>query len=360
MSRSAEGREAASFENKSTSVFSAKCCEADVADYVLALQKEVNDALERRVRFSSDCPKRLADAMRYSLLAPGKRFRPVLALVATELCGGSRATAMPACVALEAVHTYSLIHDDLPAMDDDDLRRGRPTCHRKFDEATAILAGDALLTFAFEVLATDFTSAEIASRCVATLARAAGPTGMVGGQVDDVLWASTLKNGVGAYDLICETLATAASEPKGDSDELGDPGRLGLAAFLSKIHRRKTGALIVAAVRLGALVANADSHRLEVLASYACELGLAFQIADDLLDVAGNEEQTGKRVGKDGAEGKLTYPSLYGVETTRDMLDATVSRAKDALISASDIFDAQSIAFRTALFLADCVARRDK
>ena len=331
-----------------------------IKSYLQSLRALVDARLEERARFSPDCPKRLADAMRYSLLAPGKRLRPQFALLASSLCGGEQSEALAACVALESVHAYSLIHDDLPAMDDDDLRRGRPTCHRQFDEATAILAGDALLTFAFEVLSTDLSSREVAAQCVLALSQAAGAQGMVGGQTDDVVWGSTLKSGIGAFDLIGETLATAAAEGASGGAGALDSRQAGLAAFLRKIHRRKTGALIVAALKLGALTANASARQLEILEAYGRYWGQAFQISDDLLDVVGDETSMGKRVHKDEEAGKLTYPSLYGIDRTRELLDETSSNAKRALLESGDAFDHDSLAFQTLLYLVDYVVRREQ
>lgn len=230
------------------------------------------------------CPERLAAAMRYSLMAGGKRLRPLLTLWAADACGAADGVAMPAAVALEMIHTYSLIHDDLPAMDDDDLRRGRPTCHKAFDEATAILAGDGLLTLAFEVVARHQRPRECAGDCIAILAEAAGPKGMVGGQMADL-----------------------AAETRDDAtlDEL------------EAIHRRKTGALLSAALRMGATVAGAGDREKAALADYGRNVGLAFQVVDDLLDATGDEAKMGKRVGKDSGLGKWTYPGLMGIEASR-------------------------------------------
>jgi geranylgeranyl diphosphate synthase type II len=253
----------------------------------------------------TQAPARLVQAMRYSLLAPGKRLRPLLVLLAAEACGGSAAGALPAACALEMVHTYSLVHDDLPAMDDDDLRRGRPTCHKQFDEATAILVGDALLTLAFQVLADDVRPPALAARCCRELARAAGPGGMVGGQVEDLAW-----------------------EGRADAT----------AADLEQVHRLKTGALFGAALRVGGLIGLAESAAgpegeawLAALDRYAAALGLAFQISDDLLDVEGAAQQTGKRVRKDAERGKLTYPGLLGVAESRRRLRDVCEAAREAL-----------------------------
>ncbi|MBI1322618.1 polyprenyl synthetase family protein [bacterium] len=230
------------------------------------------------------CPERLAAAMKYSLMAGGKRLRPLLTLWAAEACGATAGIAMPAAVALEMIHTYSLIHDDLPAMDDDDLRRGRPTCHKAFDEATAILAGDGLLTLAFEVVARHQRPRDCAGDCIAILAEAAGPKGMVGGQM---------------ADLEAETRDDATLDE------------------LEAIHRRKTGALLSAALRMGATVAGAGDREKAALAEYGRNVGLAFQVVDDLLDATGDEAKMGKRVGKDSGLGKWTYPGLMGIEASR-------------------------------------------
>ncbi|MEZ6064425.1 MAG: polyprenyl synthetase family protein [Planctomycetaceae bacterium] len=258
-------------------------------------------------RLSEDCPAHLLDAMRYSLLAPGKRMRPALVLLACEACGGSREAALPAAAAIEMIHTYSLIHDDLPAMDDDDLRRGRPTCHKQFDEATAILAGDALLTLAFETIATKVSPAQVAVACCVDLASAAGPEGMVGGQMADL---DGERNGVGSGE------------------------------HLEAIHRRKTGRLLCSAVTLGGRIAGADAATLGRLRRYGECVGLAFQIADDLLDVEGEGEKLGKSVRKDAEHGKLTYPSLWGIAESRRRAEALVQEACGLVDSLDDAGEA--------------------
>jgi len=247
---------------------------------------------------SAACPPRLAQAMRYSLMGGGKRLRPILALMAAEACGAEADAALPAACALEMVHTYSLIHDDLPSMDDDDLRRGRPTCHRAFDEATAVLAGDALLTLAFEVIARDVRPASAAIGCVLALAEGAGPAGMVGGQMADL-------------------------QAEGQPD-----ATLGA---LEAIHRRKTGALLRASLKMGAIVAGAAAPTLRALEAYGHAVGLAFQIVDDLLDVQGDEAKLGKRVNKDHGLGKWTYPGLLGLEGSRRHARGLADEAVGAL-----------------------------
>ena len=254
-----------------------------MTEQTAAARRQIDAALERYCDFSADCPSQLREAIRYSLLAPCKRLRPTLVLFAAEACGGTWEAAIPAACAVEMVHTYSLIHDDLPAMDDDDLRRGRPTCHKAFGEAVAILAGDALLALAFEVLAKDVQPPEVAARCCAALAEAAGATALVGGQADDL----------------------AVEFSAGD------------LAALEAMHRRKTGAMFLVSLRLGGYVAGADERSASCPGEIRPSIGLAFQIADDLLDVRGDEAAMGKRVGKDSQHGKLTFPGLMGVEESQ-------------------------------------------
>ncbi|MFO0896951.1 MAG: farnesyl diphosphate synthase [Pirellulales bacterium] len=261
------------------------------------LRAEVEAALAGSLELDAGCPANLAEAMRYSLLAPGKRLRPLLVLWAAQACGGSIEGAMPAACAVELVHTYSLVHDDLPAMDDDDLRRGRPTCHRVFGEALAILVGDALLARAFELVARGVRPASAAAHCCASLARAAGPSALVGGQVDDL-------------------------EAESRGGDLGD---------LEAIHARKTGALFLASLELGGLCAGASPAQLAALSAYGQALGLAFQITDDLLDVRGDEAAMGKRVGKDAGRGKLTFPRLLGIDESQRRVERLVSEACAAL-----------------------------
>jgi geranylgeranyl diphosphate synthase type II len=268
-------------------------CADDVATALDRVRAFIEPCLDESLRFSDDAAPRLVDAMRYVVLAPGKRLRPALAVWAAEACGGTRTAAVPAAVAVELIHAYSLVHDDLPAMDDDDLRRGRPTCHRAFDEATAILCGDALQARAFEVLARGLP-ADRAARGCAVLARAAGAEALVGGQTDDLAaergWGTTADNAAPAHRL----------------------------AWMERINRRKTGALFEASLELGGLAAGGDDRRLAVLARFGRAFGEAFQIADDLLDAEGNEGAMGKRVGKDAGRGKLTMPTVLGIDTARE------------------------------------------
>jgi geranylgeranyl diphosphate synthase type II len=273
-----------------------------------AVRQQVENHLPKMLQHAEGCPESLMEAMRYCLLAPGKRLRPTLVVLTSQACGGSMEQALPAACAVEMVHTYSLVHDDLPAMDDDDLRRGQPTAHKKFGEALAILTGDALLTLAFQVLANEYPCSTAAG-CCRELALLAGAVGMVGGQVNDLTWEGRI------------------------------PGKPGGAALevLDNIHTRKTGALFRACVQLGLLAAQGeepgglDAGTRGYLDRYAACLGLAFQITDDLLDVEGDPSLTGKRVGKDATSGKLTYPGLLGLEESRRRLEQLQRETIEAL-----------------------------
>jgi geranylgeranyl diphosphate synthase type II len=266
------------------------------AEFLEARRAVIDARLEGSLLPSPDIPPTLLAAMRHGLLAPGKRLRPLLVLLASEACGCQDEAPWPAAIAAEMTHAYSLIHDDLPAMDDDDLRRGLPTCHVQFGEATAILAGDGLLTLAFEVLATGYPGRCAAAMC-ADLARAAGPAGMVGGQADDLAL------------------------------ERGQASTRTLEA-LEHVHTRKTGALISACLRLGVRAAHADSPDgppdglLDRFSRFGRCVGLAFQITDDLLDASGDAQRMGKKAGKDASRNKLTYPGLLGVEESRRRAEA--------------------------------------
>ncbi len=291
------------------------------------VEKHLEQALQPRPGF----PESLRQAMHYSLLAPGKRLRPLLVVLAAEACspeGG--VNPWPAACAVEMIHTYSLIHDDLPAMDDDDLRRGMPTCHKKFGEALAILAGDALLTLAFEVLAEGYPP-PTAAACCRELARASGAAGMVGGQVDDLAWSEGMRDeGRGMKE-----------EPKPEelsSSLIPHPSSLiPSIEGLEQLHARKTGALIRASLQLGVLAAHAQKgapvrELVERFDTYGRCLGLLFQITDDLLDVEGSAAATGKRVRKDAARGKLTYPGFLGIAESRRRAERLGQQARDALV----------------------------
>jgi len=288
--------------------------------YLDELRQTLEPALERVVA-SGRYPTLIADAMRYSLMGGGKRLRPCITLAVAERVGAlqnlpaddARAIALPAACAVEMIHSYSLVHDDLPAMDDDHLRRGRPTTHVVFGDGAAILAGDGLLTEAFAVLAQSpsplvdagpAATPEQRLRAVEVLARAAGATGMVGGQAID--------------------LAAAGRVPSVTSPILDASG-------LEDMHARKTGALIRASATIGAIVVGAGDNVVQAIDDYAREIGLAFQIVDDLLDVEGSHEALGKTAGKDAAAGKPTYPALFGIDESRRLAAGCVDRAKRAL-----------------------------
>lgn len=279
--------------------------------------RHIVDVELERVLLADDVPPELAAAVRYPVAAGGKRLRPVLCLGAAEAVAAhagetpdtARALALPAACALELIHTYSLVHDDLPAMDDDTLRRGRPTAHVVFGEGLAVLVGDALLTRAFELLAAeDGGLPERQLRTITLIARAAGAEGMVGGQAIDL-----------------------AAAGKGRRD--APPVHLDAEA-LKAMHARKTGALIRASAVSGAVMAGAPAPITDAVDLYATELGLAFQIVDDILDVEGSASQLGKTAGKDAAAGKPTYPALFGLERSREMADACIARALAALETA--------------------------
>ena len=268
----------------------------------LATMEQMRDRIDRALGAhlpAEDArPAALHRAMRYSIFSGGKRLRPVLCLAAAEAAGGRAEDALLPAIAVEALHTYTLIHDDLPAMDDDDLRRGRPTVHKAFGEATAILAGDALLTLAFEWLAACRAPAPYApNRYAAELAQAAGSRGVIAGQVEDM----------------------AAEGASPDADRV------------HCIHRHKTAALFRAAVRMGAISAAADADALDALTDYGCTLGLAFQCADDILNETAAREVLGKGAGTDRARGKLTMPAVYGLEGARERARAWAGNAAERL-----------------------------
>ena len=271
--------------------------EFDFAAYLEASRQRVESALDAAL--GPERPESLREAMRYSLLAGGKRLRPILCLASCELAGGTSALALPTAVALEMIHTMSLIHDDLPAMDNDDLRRGRPTNHKVFGEANAILAGDALLTRAFEMVAlrSPGVAPERLLRVLGELSLAAGVPGLVGGQVVDL-------------------------ESEGRQVDLDT---------LEYIHLHKTGALLQASVLTGALIAGAADDLLAALRTYSRGIGLAFQIIDDILDLTASSAVLGKTAGKDLAADKTTYPKLLGLEESRRRAEALVRESKEAL-----------------------------
>jgi geranylgeranyl diphosphate synthase type II len=272
----------------------------DLAAYLAVRRELVDAALERVLPPDDVAPTTLHRAMRYSVMAGGKRLRPILVIAGAEAVGGAAEPVLPAACAIELIHTYSLIHDDLPAMDDDDYRRGRLTSHKVFGEAMAILAGDALLTLAFRLIAENGGRPGDPQRLcqvVADVAAGAGASGMVGGQVVDV-----------------------ESEGKTISAET-----------LEYIHRHKTAALIRASVRVGALLAGAAAPAVAILTEAAEQLGLAFQIVDDILDVEGDSAELGKTAGSDLRKQKATYPALHGLEASRREAQTLVRAAKERL-----------------------------
>jgi geranylgeranyl diphosphate synthase type II len=285
-----------------------------LAEYLDARHAEVETALASVLPAAPDCPAVVADAMRYSLMAGGKRLRPILCLASADAVGGDRSLAMPAACAIELIHTYSLIHDDLPAMDNDTMRRGRPTLHVVAGEGMAILAGDGLLTEAFNLLAreprtTDATLGARKLRVVETVAAAAGPIGMVGGQAID--------------------LASVTPDRSGQMPPTLD------ADALRTMHGKKTGALIRGSAKAGAIMGGGDDRQVDAIDRAAAEFGLAFQIVDDILDVEGASADLGKTAGKDAAAGKPTYPLFYGIEVSRRMAADCLQRAEAVLAAAS-------------------------
>jgi len=259
----------------------------NITEYLQQRALQVDQWLDRLLPSESESPSIIHQAMRYSVFAGGKRLRPILAVATGEVFGADEELLLPSACALEMIHTYSLIHDDLPAMDNDDLRRGLPTCHVKFGEAMAILAGDALLTQAFLTLARhEGPGPETKARVISEVAQASATTGaLIGGQVLDIQFEGKPVNG----------------------------------AQLEEIHRAKTGALIRCAVRIGAIIGGASDGELKAITEYGEKAGLAFQVADDLLDETATSEELGKTAGKDAASQKATYTALYGVEGARQM-----------------------------------------
>lgn len=283
--------------------------------YLVLKCNQIDDALNKILQDTSDST-RIINAMKYSLMAGGKRIRPVLCMAAAETVGGNGKDALPAACAIEMIHTYSLIHDDLPAIDNDDLRRGKPACHIAFDEATAILAGDALLTLAFQILSSVETIRESqASKWLSvihSIALAAGYKGMIEGQMKDIASENT-------------TL---------DSDKL------------KEIHSLKTGSLIEASVYSGAVIGGGSLKQIEQLKIYGKKIGLAFQITDDILNVEGDPAVLGKAVGTDKARKKVAYPSIMGIEKSKEFAKKLADNALQAL----DCFDSKSDPLRAIAY----------
>ncbi|MGM0501732.1 MAG: polyprenyl synthetase family protein [Bacillota bacterium] len=291
-----------------------------VKEFIAKKAEDINQALDYYLPAADLKPAKLHQSMRYSVLAGGKRLRPILTLVAADLVGDvEEEKIMPAACAVELIHNYSLIHDDLPSMDDDDFRRGQPSNHKKFTPAIAVLAGDALLTMAFELLSDiDDIDAEKVRLITKELAQGAGNQGMVGGQVVDI----------------------EAEGKKIDSDEL------------NYIHRHKTGALLRTAVRIGAFLGSAAEEELEALTTYAEKIGLAFQIVDDILDIEGSAEKLGKAVGSDLDKDKATFPAIYGLQESKKLAEETINEAKTAL----EVFGSRAEILEK---LADYIVQRD-
>ena len=275
----------------------------DLKKYLQEKEDIVNKALDTLLPKEDEFPQRLHKAMRYSVFAGGKRIRPILAIAAAEVFGKTAANVINIACAIELIHTYSLIHDDLPAIDNDDLRRGLPTNHKVFGEAIALLAGDALLTKAFQIMsqpsAVSGQQSALILKSIHEITKAAGSTGMVGGQVVDI---------------------------ESEGKEVAFP-------VLEYIHIHKTGELILASVKAGAILAGAENKELETITRYGEAIGLAFQIADDIIDVEGNKEDVGKNIGGDAKKGKVTYPSILGVDESRkrarELVDMAITALKD-------------------------------
>lgn len=295
----------------------------DIEAYLAERKAIIEDALVEFMPSQEDFPPLIYEAMRYSVNAGGKRIRPILTLASAEATGGTLNQALPIACAIEFIHTYSLIHDDLPCMDDDDLRRGRPTNHKVYGEAMAVLAGDGLQPLAFEIIAREGRASGIPPGrlvdIIQEVAVAAGPKGMVGGQAADVLW---------------EGKAISPRE-------------------LMKLQEHKTGALLVVSLRTGCMVGGGSREELDVLTFYGSRLGLAFQITDDLLDLSGDVKLMGKRPGSDNKKEKVTFPSLMGAEPSRKMVCELIEEAKDAL----HIFGDRAQPLRE---IGDYIIRRDR
>jgi geranylgeranyl diphosphate synthase, type II len=311
----------------------------DLSAYLKLNKALVEEWLEKILgQLDSSCE--LVQAMEHSLMAGGKRLRPVLGLAAAQACGGNPLTALPACCAIEMIHTYSLVHDDLPAMDDDDLRRGVPTCHKKFSEATAILAGDALLTHAFYVLSRPealfefYPDKSILLELLARISLAAGVNGMVEGQMLDMK----------AQVIESSLRPIRTQNNNGNKQDLLD--------HLKKIHGLKTGRMICVSVEAGALSAQADSQALAALGCYADNIGLAFQVMDDILNVEGDPEIMGKATGSDALNDKMTFPSIIGLEPSK----AYARQLVEAALAAISEFDKPADPLRA---IANYIINRD-
>jgi len=292
----------------------------DLQDFLSTRTEAVNRALDHFLPSEKTKPATIHKAMRYSLFAGGKRMRPALCLAAAEACGGSDKDAMPLACAVECIHTYSLIHDDLPAMDNDDFRRGKPTNHKVFGEGVAVLAGDALLTQAFEIAAQGKKIARYPhEKIILEIAKASGSLQLIAGQVADL---------------------------EGEGKKISE-------AELKFIHERKTSALLCCSVRLGGMSANCSPTQLKALTDFGYHVGLAFQVIDDILDVTQTSEQLGKTAGKDVAVQKATYPAIVGLEKSRKIAEKLTGKAFAAL----KIFKGKAVALEA---LAEFLLKRDK
>jgi len=309
----------------------------DLSLYLEEQRLRVNGCLER-VLGAFDPERELVQAMRHSLMAGGKRLRPVLAMASARACGGEVERVLPAACALEMIHTYSLIHDDLPAMDDDDLRRGKPTCHKKFSESTAILAGDALLTHAFYILAhphdlfDPVPESGILLEQIALIATAAGVNGMVEGQMLDMQAEKQMMHFI-------------------ENNDMGN--KKALLGHLEFMHGLKTGKMIMASVASGAVSAGISSDLRQDLSVYAARLGLAFQVVDDILNVEGDPEKMGKAAGSDRQRDKLTFPAVLGLNRSRVFAGQLIEQALEAIVR----FDGQADPLRA---IARYVVSRDR
>ncbi len=272
----------------------------DLDLYIKEKRKTVDAFLKKYIsskKKDKDCPAELCKAMSYALMAGGKRVRPILSIAGYEAAGGTSDSILPVAAAIELIHTYSLIHDDLPAMDDDDFRRNQPTTHKVFGEGTAILAGDALLTDAFNLISGTKANPKTLIRVINELTHASGPEGMVGGQTVDLLF----------------------------------EGKKAKKKDLVYIHTHKTGALIRASIRTGAMMAETSPAKLNSLTEYGEKVGLAFQVIDDILDITGTKEELGKSTGADSARGKNTYPSIFGLEESQKIAEKLISDSLAAI-----------------------------
>ncbi len=277
----------------------------DLQNYLNEKKNLVNKTLDILLPGEDTYPYSVHKAMRYSIFAGGKRLRPIITIASAEACGGNLEVVINAACAIEMIHTYTLIHDDLPAMDNDDYRRGKLTCHKAFNEAIAILAGDALLTYAFEILAQDGIKNKVNMEIIKDISKAIGSKGLIGGQIVDL------------------------ESENNNFDE----------SILNYIHENKTAALFKAAIKTGALMSCADKEKTTLLDLYAKYLGLAFQITDDILDIEGEKDKIGKDVGSDEKNSKLTFPSMYGLEKSRSMAKENLNKAMKCL----DVFGDKAV-----------------